>query len=90
VILKKQPLLFMNSIFPLAIKGLGKYTQQGSSLLIMMILGGGVIPPLQGLLSDQPSIGIQLSYIINNIFDYLHFGTNLTSKIQLLFQHMEL
>lgn len=51
-------------IFPLAIKGLGKYTQQGSSLLIMMILGGAIVPPLQGLLSDQPSIGIQLSYIL--------------------------
>lgn len=51
-------------IFPLAVKGLGKYTQQGSSLLIMMILGGGIIPPLQGFLSDQPLIGIQLSYIV--------------------------
>jgi len=51
-------------IFPIAIKGLGKYTQQGSSLLIMMILGGAILPPFQGLLSDQPSIGIQLSYIL--------------------------
>lgn len=51
-------------IFPVAIKGLGKYTQQGSSLLIMMILGGAILPPLQGLLSDHPSIGIQLSYIL--------------------------
>ena len=47
-------------IFNLAIAGLGKYTTQGSSLLIMMIIGGAIIPPLQGQLSD--SIGIQQSY----------------------------
>ena len=39
-------------IFAIAINGLGKYTNQGSSLLVMMILGGAIIPPLQGLLSD--------------------------------------
>jgi len=49
-------------IFNLAIAGLGKYTTQGSSLLIMMILGGAIIPPLQGLLADHPSIGIHQSY----------------------------
>ena len=32
--------------FALAINGLGKYTNQGSSLLIMMILGGALIPPI--------------------------------------------
>lgn len=49
-------------IFNLAIAGLGKYTNQGSSLLIMMILGGAIIPPIQGYLSDIPSIGIHQSY----------------------------
>jgi MFS transporter, FHS family, L-fucose permease len=39
-------------IFSLAINGLGKYTNQGSSLLIMMILGGAIIPPFQGWLAD--------------------------------------
>ena len=39
-------------IFALAITGLGKYTNQGSSLLIMMILGGALIPPFQGYLMD--------------------------------------
>lgn len=51
-------------IFMLSIKGLGKFTQQGASLLVMMILGGAIIPPLQGLLSDQPSIGIHASYLL--------------------------
>jgi FHS family L-fucose permease-like MFS transporter len=40
------------SIFTLSIAGLGKYTTQGAAFLIMMILGGGIIPPIQGKLAD--------------------------------------
>lgn len=40
------------AIFTLSIAGLGKYTTQGSAFLIMMILGGSVIPPMQGKLAD--------------------------------------
>ena len=50
------------AIFSLAIVGLGKYTAQGSAFLVMMILGGGIIPPIQGKLADI--IGIHNSYII--------------------------
>ena len=58
------------SIFSLSIIGLGKYTSQGSAFLIMMILGGGIIPPIQGKLSDI--IGIHQSYIVAVIcFAYL-------------------
>ena len=39
-------------IFALAIAGLGKYTSQGSAFLIMMILGGAIIPPMQGVICD--------------------------------------
>ena len=39
-------------IFSLSIAGLGKYTTQGSAFLIMMILGGGIIPPIQGKMAD--------------------------------------
>ncbi len=61
-------------IFSLSIAGLGKYTGQGSSFLIMMILGGALIPPVQGGLADIPSIGIHMSYIIPVIcFAYLAF-----------------
>ena len=58
------------SIFALAIAGLGKYTSQGSAFLIMMILGGSIIPPVQGILADttQHSFswisGLHLSYIV--------------------------
>ena len=50
-------------IFSLSIAGLGKYTSQGSSLLIMMILGGAFIPPFQGFLADKFG-NIHLSYIV--------------------------
>ena len=58
------------SIFSLSLLGLGKYTSQGSAFLVMMILGGGIIPPIQGKLSDI--IGIHQSYIIAVVcFAYL-------------------
>ncbi len=61
-------------IFALSITGLGKYTAQGSAFLIMMILGGAIIPPLQGKLADIFSI--QSSYWIAVIcFVYLLFYT---------------
>lgn len=59
-------------IFTLSLTGLGKYTAQGSAFLIMMILGGAIIPPLQGKLADIFSI--QSSYWIAVVcFVYLLF-----------------
>ncbi len=59
-------------IFALAITGLGRNTNQGSSLLIMMIMGGGVVSWLQGLLADR--IGIHYSFIVGVLcFAYLAF-----------------
>lgn len=54
--------IMWSSIFSLSIVGLGKYTAQGSAFLVMMILGGGVLPPIQGKLADI--IGIHNSYIL--------------------------
>ena len=48
--------IMWSNIFTLAIDGLGKYTSQGSGLLIMMILGGALISPLQGLIADQTDV----------------------------------
>jgi FHS family L-fucose permease-like MFS transporter len=57
-------------IFALSITGLGKHTGQGSTFLIMMILGGAIIPPLQGFIADK--INIHSSYWIPVIcFAYL-------------------
>jgi FHS family L-fucose permease-like MFS transporter len=61
-------------IFTLAVAGLGKHTNQGSSLLIMMIMGGGLIAALQGWLADDKMLGIQYSYIVGALcFAYLAF-----------------
>lgn len=54
-------IMFPN-IFTLAIKDLGANTSKGSSLLIMAIVGGAIIPLAQGMLAD--SIGVQLSYLL--------------------------
>ncbi|GAO45341.1 MFS transporter [Flavihumibacter petaseus] len=51
-------------IFSLGVAGLGKYTSQGSAFLVMMILGGAVIPPLQGTLGDMGAIGFHKSYLL--------------------------
>lgn len=60
------------AIFSLSLMGLGKYTAQGSAFLVMMILGGGILPPIQGKLSDI--IGIHQSYILPVLcFSYLAF-----------------
>ncbi|MFC3160659.1 Major Facilitator Superfamily protein [Chryseobacterium arachidis] len=78
------------SIFDLAIAGLGKNTGKASSFLVMMILGGGVIPLVQGWLCDfdKTSEGIlgitwtHFSYIIPVLcFVYLAFYGFITPKI---------
>ena len=67
-------------IFTLAVSGLGKHTSQGSSYLIMMIMGGAIISPLQGLVAG--SIGIQYSYIVGILcFAYLVFYALKASNI---------
>lgn len=68
-------------IFALSIAGLGKYTTQGAAFLIMMILGGGIIPPIQGKLADYlqansatAGYGIHTSYWVAVVcFAYLAF-----------------
>jgi FHS family L-fucose permease-like MFS transporter len=61
-------------IFTLAIAGLGRHTNKGSSFLIMMIMGGGFISLLQGWLAGEDMLGIQLSFIVGvACFAYLAF-----------------
>ena len=67
-------------IFSLSINGIGKYTSQGSSFLIMMILGGAIIPPVQGKLADI--FTIQDSYWVAVLcFTFLLMYSFLTQKI---------
>lgn len=50
------------TIFSLALSGLKEHTSQGSGILCLAIVGGAIIPLLQGLLAD--TIGVQLSFIL--------------------------
>lgn len=50
------------TIFSMALSRLGHYTSQGSGLLCMAIVGGALIPVLQGYLADN--IGLQLSFLL--------------------------
>ncbi len=58
------------AIFPLAINGLGRFTQIGSALLIMGIAGGAVMPQVYGLL--QITAGHQLAFQITMLPCYLY------------------
>jgi MFS transporter, FHS family, L-fucose permease len=61
-----------SNIFSLAIEGLGPLKSQASSLLVMAILGGAILPPLQGAAADR--FGIQISFVVPMIaFAYVGF-----------------
>lgn len=61
-------------IFTLSISGLGEKTNTASSLLIMMIMGGGFVSLTQGALASDKLLGIQQSYWVGvGCFLYLAF-----------------
>jgi len=58
------------AIFPLAINGLGRFTQIGSAWLVMGIAGGAIIPQCYGLL--EKSIGYQAAFLVLMLPCYLY------------------
>lgn len=66
--------IMWSNIFTLSIAKLGSYTSQGSSLLVMAILGGAIVPLIQAALADK--IGVHHSFILPLIcYVYvLYFG----------------
>lgn len=50
------------TIFSLALRGLNQHTSQGSGILCLAIVGGAILPLLQGFLAD--SAGVQMSFIL--------------------------
>lgn len=50
------------TIFSLAVSGLGSHTSQGSGLLCMAIVGGALLPVLQGVIAD--SSGLQAGFVV--------------------------
>ena len=49
------------TIFSLAISGLGKFTSQGSGILCLAIVGGAIVPVMQGALADAWSIQVSFA-----------------------------
>lgn len=56
--------IMWSNIFTLAIDRLKEFTSYGSSFLVMMIVGGAILPPLQGIFADMPSIGVKTSFFV--------------------------
>jgi FHS family L-fucose permease-like MFS transporter len=48
------------ALFPMSLRGLGPPTKSGSSFPVMAIVGGAVVPPLMGLISDASSINMAM------------------------------
>ena len=61
--------IMWSNIFTLAIDGLGRFTSQASSLLVMMILGGALLPPIQGMCAD--TFGVQAAFAVP-LFSYIY------------------
>jgi FHS family L-fucose permease-like MFS transporter len=51
-----------SNTFSLALEGTGVFKSQVSSLLVMAILGGAILPPVQGWIADHSNI--QISFIV--------------------------
>ncbi|MBA6363162.1 sugar MFS transporter [Colwellia sp. BRX8-8] len=57
------------TIFSLALSGLKKHTSQGAGILCLAIVGGAIVPVLQGLLAD--SVSVQFAFILP-LFCYVY------------------
>ncbi len=72
--------IMWGGIFNLAVEGLGKYLQVASGIFMVLVCGGGILPAIQGLLSD--TIGYQASYwIVFACLAYLLFYALVGSKV---------
>jgi FHS family L-fucose permease-like MFS transporter len=68
------------SIFTLGIDGLGKLTSRGSAVLVAAIVGGAIIPELQGILADR--IGIHHAFILPVLcYFYIVYLASATNEI---------
>ncbi len=58
--------IFISILFPtlfsLGIEKIGDFTEKGSALMNIAIVGGAVFPPLQGMIAD--TMGLQISYLV--------------------------
>jgi FHS family L-fucose permease-like MFS transporter len=66
--------IMWSNIFTLAIDKLGKYTSQGSSLLVMMIVGGAILPLVQGAMADATGVHYSLFVPLLAYFYLIFYG----------------
>lgn len=64
--------LMWPAIFPLGIKGLGKFTKTGSAIMVMGIAGGAVWPLIYGYLKDYLHMDFQLAFFASVLPCYLY------------------
>lgn len=64
--------LMWPAIFPLGIKGLGKFTKTGSAIMIMGIAGGALVLPIYGFLKDSLSIDFQHAFLYTMLPAYVY------------------
>jgi FHS family L-fucose permease-like MFS transporter len=79
--------LLWPAIFPLALADLGRFTKRGSSILVMGIIGGAILPLLYGYLADVSSH--QMAYLVCLpsylfIFYYAVSGSKIRTSVRLL------
>ncbi|MBE9602994.1 sugar MFS transporter [Pedobacter sp. MC2016-24] len=64
--------LMWPAIFPLGIKGLGKFTKTGSAIMIMGIAGGAIWPLVYGFMKDKLHIDFQHAFLYAMLPAYLY------------------
>lgn len=64
--------LMWPAIFPLGIKGLGKFTKTGSAIMIMGIAGGAIWPLVYGFLKDKMHVDFQHAFLMAMVPAYLY------------------
>jgi FHS family L-fucose permease-like MFS transporter len=66
------------TIFSLGLKNLGRHTQQASSFIVMGVVGGGIFPPLMGLIANHNVAAAYylpiICYIVILLFGYNYPG----------------
>jgi FHS family L-fucose permease-like MFS transporter len=72
--------IMWSNIFTLSIKGMNEKTSKASSLLVMMIVGGAILPVIQGALADSFSIRMSLVVVLIG-YSYLTFFGFKGSKV---------
>jgi MFS transporter, FHS family, L-fucose permease len=69
------------TIFALGVKGLGANTKIGGSVLVMMLVGGAIFPPLLGFIAKRTgsyALGysvVLLAYVVVALYAFLGSGT---------------